>query len=218
LLDRIRNWFKKKPTSEIKTMPLSEEELRDTVKPIVHQSLHQISAAFMRSKGKIRDHNEDAIFHYTGAIAFGENDTTLGLYVVADGMGGHLNGALASATAAKVFSQVVLEKFLLPQLDENPQIQEESIQEIMTNAVKLSQTAVQRNAPGGGTTLTAGLVIGDQVTVAHVGDSRGYFIYLDGRIHLLTEDHSLVHRLVELGQLDEEMAKHTHKEMYFTGQ
>jgi len=77
----------------------------------------------------------------------------------------------------------------------------------MTNAVKLSQTAVQRNAPGGGTTLTAGLVIGDQVTVAHVGDSRGYFIYLDGRIHLLTEDHSLVHRLVELGQLDEEMAK-----------
>jgi protein phosphatase len=50
------------------------------------------------------------------------------------------------------------------------------------------------------------LVIGEQVTIAHVGDSRAYMLHLDGRIELLTKDHSLVHKLVELGQITEEEA------------
>ena len=51
----------------------------------------------------------------------------------------------------------------------------ESIQEIMENGVKEAHRAVQRQAPGGGTTLTAALVLGEQVTMAHVGDSRALF-------------------------------------------
>jgi protein phosphatase len=49
-------------------------------------------------------------------------------------------------------------------------------------------------------------VVGDQITIAHVGDSRAYFIYPNGSMKAVTQDHSLVRRLVELGQLSEEQA------------
>lgn len=58
---------------------------------------------------------------------------------------------------------------------------------------------IQREAPGSGTTITAALVLGQQVTIGHVGDSRAYAIYPDGRMDPLTRDHSLVKRLEELG-------------------
>ncbi len=66
---------------------------------------------------------------------------------------------------------------------------------------------VQREAPGSGTTVTAALVLGQQVTIAHVGDSRAYSIYPDGRIEPITRDHSLVKRLEELGHLSKDEAE-----------
>jgi protein phosphatase len=54
---------------------------------------------------------------------------------------------------------------------------------------------------GSGTTLTAALIVGDQITIAHVGDSRAYSIDRDGQMQLLTQDHSLVKRLEEIGQI-----------------
>jgi protein phosphatase len=69
-----------------------------------------------------------------------------------------------------------------------------------------AQQAVIKLAPGGGTTLTAAFVMGDQVTIAHVGDSRAYFLYPDGRMQSITRDHSLVRRLQELGQITEKEA------------
>ncbi len=76
----------------------------------------------------------------------------------------------------------------------------------MEHGVMEANHAVILNAPGGGTTLTAALVIGDQVTLSHVGDSRAYFLYSDGRIEVMTQDHSLVRRLQDLGQIDEKEA------------
>ena len=63
---------------------------------------------------------------------------------------------------------------------------------------------IQREAPGSGTTITAALVLGQQVTIGHVGDSRAYAIYPDGRMDPLTRDHSLVKRLEELGHLSKD--------------
>jgi serine/threonine protein phosphatase PrpC len=77
----------------------------------------------------------------------------------------------------------------------------------MLGAVNEAQKAIQREAPGSGTTLTAALVLGQQITVAHVGDSRAYFVYPDGRIEALTRDHSLVKRLEELGHISPEEAE-----------
>ena len=59
---------------------------------------------------------------------------------------------------------------------------------------------------GSGTTLTAALILGDQMTIAHVGDSRAYAIDPHGRHQLLTHDHSLVKRLEEIGQISPEQA------------
>ena len=55
--------------------------------------------------------------------------------------------------------------------------------------------------------MTAALLVGEQLTLAHVGDSRAYFLYPDGRMQVMTQDHSLVKRLVDLGQLTEEQAR-----------
>jgi PPM family protein phosphatase len=83
--------------------------------------------------------------------------------------------------------------------------QSESLQEIMEAGVNEAHNAVMRKAPGGGTTLTAALMIGDQITLAHVGDSRGIFCFPMGG-QSITQDHSLVNRLLELGQLTQEEA------------
>jgi serine/threonine protein phosphatase PrpC len=92
----------------------------------------------------------------------------------------------------------------------------ESIQEIIENGIKQAQNAVMHKAPGGGTTITAGLILGDQITIGHVGDSRLYFIYPDGRIEAKTNDHSLVRRLVDLGQISESEAKnHPNKNVLY---
>jgi protein phosphatase len=93
---------------------------------------------------------------------------------------------------------------------------DESFQEIMQAAVSEAQRAIQREAPGSGTTLTAALVLGQQITIAHVGDSRAYFIYPDGRIEPITRDHSLVKRLEELGHITpEEAANYPHRNVLY---
>lgn len=206
-MKKIGDWFKKKKKEEVKTTPLSEEQLLEVVKSNSSLVHNQNYSAYAHSIGLQRDHNEDAIFSFSGSLVYNEKEQNLGLYVIADGMGGHQNGAAASCSAARVFGKAVLDNFFLPVIDPEVNSPNSSIQEIMEAAIKSAQFAVQKNAPGGGTTLTAGFVIGDQITLTHVGDSRSYFIHLDGRCTVLTQDHSLVHRLVELGQLDEELAK-----------
>jgi len=78
---------------------------------------------------------------------------------------------------------------------------DESLQEILQAAVTEAQRAVLKEAPGSGTTVTAALVLGQQLTIAQVGDSRGYLLYNEQRMEAVTRDHSLVKRLEELGQI-----------------
>jgi len=92
----------------------------------------------------------------------------------------------------------------------------EPLQEMMQVAVRDAQKVIQREAPNSGTTLTAALVLGHQVTVAHVGDSRAYHFYQDGRIEVITRDHSLVKRLEELGHLSEyEAENYPHRNVLY---
>jgi protein phosphatase len=79
-----------------------------------------------------------------------------------------------------------------------------------------AQRAIQHEAPGSGTTLTAALVLGQQITVAHVGDSRAYFVFPDGRMEAITRDHSLVKRLEELGHITpEEAVNYPHRNVLY---
>jgi len=167
---------------------------------------HQLIVGIGESVGKQRDHNEDTVFVLNATLAGTSEGMPFGIFLVADGMGGHQNGEVASGIAARTIAAYLVQKLYFPFFSLKPESQGESFQEIMRNAVLEAQQAVIKNVPGGGTTLTAAFVLGDQVTLAHVGDSRAYFIYPDGRMQAITRDHSLVKRLIELGQITEKEA------------
>lgn len=190
----------------IETAPLSEEQLQSVFPEVTHILPPQYQVGLGISVGRQREVNEDTIFALSATIADGVRDLPFGIFVLADGMGGHASGEVASAAAAKTMSQFILEKISSWMLSVNSEGAGESIQEIMENGVREAHRAVIKAAPGGGTTLTAVLALGEQITIAHVGDSRVYFVYPDGRIQVKTQDHSLVHRLKELGQISEKEA------------
>jgi PPM family protein phosphatase len=193
-------------STAVETAPLNEEQLHsaEQFRPKINPP--QLIVGVAQSVGMQRDHNEDTLYAMQAVLADGNTDLPFGIFVVADGMGGHLNGELASGSAAKTLGEYLIQHFYLPFLSGQPRSENESIHEIMENGVREAHRSVVVNAPGGGTTLTAALVIGDQVTVSHVGDSRAYFISRDGRPVVITQDHSLVRRLQDLGQIDEKEA------------
>lgn len=146
-------------------------------------------------KGCIRKNNEDSLLVLPKQ----------GLYAVADGMGGHRAGEVASSTALQELGKLV------PQLsDSEGQGLENGLTEAFIQAnrvVNESSTTEPENA-GMGTTLTVLLVRGRTAVIAHVGDSRAY-LWRDEVLTSLTVDHSLVGELVRLGQISpEEAEKH----------
>ena len=189
------------------TTPLSDQHIQSIVNnQNIQFETQQLIAAIGQSMGKQREHNEDSLVAITATLAGKASNIPFGLYIVADGMGGHQFGEVASNAAIRVVSGHIMRKFH-PYLFMVPTQQpEESLQEIMESAIKESHRVIQKDAPGSGTTITAALVVGQQVTIGHVGDSRAYAIHPAGRLEQLTHDHSLVKRLEELGHLNKEEA------------
>jgi len=190
------------------TAPLTEDQLNSIVSnQNVQFELQQLIAAAGQSVGKQRELNEDSLFALTNTMAGNSGNPPFGLYIVADGMGGHQFGEVASNAAIRIVAGIVLKKFHPYLYNLKQDAMEESFQEIMLEAVNEAQRVIQLEAPGSGTTLTAALVVGQQITFAHVGDSRASFVYPDGRIENITRDHSLVQRLQELGHITPEEAE-----------
>ncbi len=213
---------KKKKTSSplpsnAATAPLSEAQvwdLVDTSKPGVKFS--QLVAGSSLDLGQRRENNEDALLCISGALGGGTASQPLGLYVIADGMGGHRSGEVASEAAVRALGNYLMNKLYRPLFGPDPQPTQESLREIMEDAVREAHKAVKGAAPGGGCTLTAALVVGTQLVIAHLGDSRAYIVHRDGRMEALTKDHSLVKRLQEMGQLtEEEAAVHPQKSVLY---
>ncbi|MDP4127171.1 MAG: Stp1/IreP family PP2C-type Ser/Thr phosphatase [Bacillota bacterium] len=146
-------------------------------------------------KGCIRKNNEDSFLVLPAE----------GLYAVADGMGGHRAGEVASSTALNVLETSV-PKFV----GLKDQALEEELSKAFIHANKViyeSSTTDPENA-GMGTTMTVLLVRGPEVAIAHVGDSRAY-LWRNETLTSLTIDHSLVGELMRLGQISlEEAEKH----------
>jgi serine/threonine protein phosphatase PrpC len=190
----------------IETAPLSVEQLQAVTKTQVDLHPAQLVMGTGTTVGRQRDHNEDTIIAVNGILVDEKREQLFGIFVVADGMGGYEYGEVASSVASRTFCEYVMGKLYSPLMGAGNQSMDDSILEVMEDAVKAANRAVVANAPGAGTTLTAALIMGEQVTIAHVGDSRGYFIFPDGRMQQLTQDHSLVQRLQDLGQLTREEA------------
>jgi PPM family protein phosphatase len=141
--------------------------------------------------GRSRVRNEDAYM---------VNDP---VYAVADGMGGHRGGDVASNLA--------LESLQAPNEGSTGQDFRDLVEQIKSaNQRVLERGEADRNLRGMGTTLTAILAADGKAHVAHVGDSRAYMLR-EGKLQQLTEDHTLVQRMVREGRLTEEEAR-THQQ------
>jgi protein phosphatase len=215
-INKLRG-VKKPPSEEIPTRPIPKESLQ-AESGVTRQHLEppQFIVGCAQSIGKQRDHNEDALFTLTTTLTTDFSNVPFGLYIVADGMGGHQHGEVASGIAIRSMSSYIIRKLYTPLLSPKPRPPEESLLEIMQEGVQDAHRAITRQVPGGGTTLTAALILGNQMTIAHVGDSRAYLINENGTIESLTRDHSLVKRLVELGQITtDEAAVHPQRNVLY---
>jgi PPM family protein phosphatase len=190
------------------TAPLTDQQIQSILfSKNVQFDLQQLVSASGQSVGKQRELNEDSLFALTATLAGNSSSLPFGLYIVADGMGGHQYGEVASNAAIRTVAGHIMRKFQPYLFSLKPTPPEESLQEIMQAAVKEAQKIIQNEAPSSGTTLTAALVLGQQVTIAHVGDSRAYNIHPEGRTEVITRDHSLVKRLEELGHISADEAE-----------
>ncbi len=164
-------------------------------------------AGWMTDVGRVRGHNEDALFVFMGEQEADNATPPFGAFILADGMGGHQGGELASALAVRESAHHLLSEVYLPLLSgEERGADDPSLTEILREAIVRANRIVTRSLPGSGSTLTCGIVLGDRLFIGHVGDSRAYVQQGEDAPQLLTHDHSLVNRLLEMGQLTEEEA------------
>lgn len=152
----------------------------------------RVEAVGATDTGQVRPANEDAYFAGDSVFA------------VADGMGGHLAGEVASATALEPIRN--LDGKVFQDAAEAVKSLREAV--VQANDVVSRMAADEPSYRGMGTTLTATMLEGDRLHVAHVGDSRAYLLR-NGAFSQLTDDHTLVQHLVDEGQITlEEAANH----------
>jgi len=156
--------------------------------------------------GRQRERNEDSLYTLNSFIHSNGLIRPFGIFIVADGMGGYKGGEKASSLAAKIAADHIVKNLYLPDL--LPAVYSDiqaTIIEVLTTAVTEANQAILTQVPESGTTLTIAVVMGQQAYLAHVGDSRAY-LYHDNELEQLTQDHSVVARMVEVGQLTAEEA------------
>ena len=149
-------------------------------------SLRIVERAHLSDTGRQRSANEDSF--YAGSPVF----------AVADGMGGAQAGEVASRIAAESFAPAV-------RGESSPEAYLRSIA-LAANTRIYDLAAEDESRSGMGTTFTAALLEGEEVSLAHVGDSRAY-LFRDGELRMLTADHSLVEELLRQGKLTKEQAE-----------
>lgn len=156
--------------------------------------------------GLVRDNNEDACFamHWHAITVNGRPD--FGFFIVADGMGGHLDGEKAAATAVQTLASEMLERIYIPMLRDFKVSDSPTILDALVYASERANLAVIKAVPGGGTTLSTVAIVDNLAYLVHVGDSRAYLIH-HNEIEQLTTDHTLVQRLVEMKELTPEEAE-----------
>jgi serine/threonine protein phosphatase PrpC len=235
------------------------------------------ASASLTDVGRLREQNQDS---FGVAEFFQESEERpfgVGLYVIADGMGGHKGGEFASALSVQAFSGEIIGRVIAPLVSvtgERPALNNEAILQAMTKALQLANDRIYKSRTNRqndmGTTCVAAVVAGGKAYIVNIGDSRIYLfgkeqeetqssssdatqplalgtspldstLYLRGmsqaqpedstggqdanqhidrssgyKLAQVSVDHSLVHRLVELGQLDPEDAKtHPHRNFIY---
>mgnify|MGYP000895637822 CR=1 FL=1 len=172
---------------------------------VIASSNEHLSFGQATDVGMVRTNNQDSVLSFMSTSRSSAQRPDFGLFLVADGMGGHHDGEKASALTANTVAAYIMNHVFLPMFNGDDDADRMPITEAMISAVQKANSDIIIKVPDGGTTLTAVAVIGDLAYVAHVGDSRVYLVTKDG-IEQITRDHSLVQRLIELDQLTREEA------------
>jgi protein phosphatase len=184
--------------------------------------IRALHAHGLKDVGQMRDNNED---EFRLQVTYGSDAAPRGLFVVADGMGGHAAGEVASRLAAEAIT-AQLAPLLTSQGDPkqtrrldaepsagaNPAALETAVRSAIAQAnrtiLDYAKVHSQAAREGMGTTVTLALVEGDTAVIANVGDSRTY-LWHEGELNQVSTDHSMVASLVAAGQLEPE-AVYTH--------
>jgi serine/threonine protein phosphatase PrpC len=164
-----------------------------------------LDTAALTDTGMVRKNNEDTVLALDihGANTFSAE--SYGIYLVADGMGGHQAGEVASEMAAQIISETLLDGL-------RQETQSLSPPRLIKQAIEKANTEIYHKAGDNpelltmGTTVTLGLRLDKSLYLGHVGDSRAYLIR-KGKIRQLTEDHSLIARLLKDGVISPEEAE-----------
>ncbi len=149
--------------------------------------------------GRRRESNQDQLLV----------DDVAGIYAVADGMGGHAAGEVASQIAIEALADAMGGGSWRPRSASREEIVSKLRSAFEEGNRRICESVVSRGEwRGMGTTIVALVAAGDRALIGHVGDSRAYLLR-DGKLHRLTEDHSWVSEQVRLGLLtDEEAHRH----------
>ena len=165
----------------------------------------KIETGKVTNTGIVRTHNEDSLMCMNLSIAGGMEGSSLRLYAVADGLGGHQGGEIASDLALRVLAKSIINSLVLPSLgDDSPVLTTEAISKHLAESVKTANSEVYKQGISRGyvmgTTLAAAVLTGQTACIASVGDSRVYLLE-DNKLRQVSRDHSLVAELVEDGKI-----------------
>lgn len=163
--------------------------------------------------GPVRENNEDS-FHV---------DEDNGLFIVADGMGGHAAGEVASRIAVEAIRELLQNVFDPDEtrLDRSVGDPADSLRERLRYAMNQASARIRREAQvnpacaGMGTTVCVLLIENEQAHIAHVGDSRIYLLR-EGELHRLTRDHTVVQQEIDAGRLTPALARQVPHRNYLT--
>ena len=152
--------------------------------------------------GNYRNNNEDSYYV----------NESKNLYILADGMGGHLAGERASKMATEIIGQDFARDREIKSIDDAIEILSSSIRDANKKIFESSQE--NEDYRGMGTTLSSGLILGDVLIYSNIGDSRIYRI--NEEMEQITQDDSFVNYLIEIGEITEEEAKNHPKKNVLT--
>ena len=152
---------------------------------------------YLTDAGRVREHNEDS-------VTILKNLNGEYLAVVADGMGGHRKGEVASALTVAHLGKRFTESASIGTISDAVNWLSDNINEI--NSEILDYGEKNENSKGLGTTVVAAIITKEFLIFANLGDSSGYVVK-NKKLHRVTKPHTLVNLLVDTGDLTEEQAK-----------
>jgi serine/threonine protein phosphatase PrpC len=169
--------------------------------------------------GQVRGLNEDSLLSLVLAPTYeGRKSPVLGLFALADGMGGHAGGEVASKLALQVLFDHVMRTIIMPEMSHDMMLEGDVVARMRQATIAANDAvylARQKGDSDMGTTLTSVLVRNDLLFLAHVGDSRAYRWNADG-LEQLTTDHSVVASMIASGQAaPEEIYTHPHRSVIY---